>query len=373
MRVRETEMDRQGRESEPQRRPGAGPEPADAGGNVWLDAPVAPRAVEPSRRPAAGFVRPVLFWLMLGISLYVLVPPMVAQFREGQVERGTGPAEDGVSGRPLTCNPATLPAHGATRLFEPAIMRRSDLLYSGLEIENLHAYPVVFYLLRSGGGERLLGVSVMPGQRAEVSVPVGHYGSQLFVGSRWCNDEVGFEDGRRLEIQGGFEIKSGRTTQLSINPAEPAAPESVRIVANYRLPKPAESPGPAAEVRGAGYLELKQRPDGHYLVAGRLNGADVTYILDTGATLVALSDRTAARAGIQGCTPHGFKTANGMVQGCLGRAAELSFGGFQMHDVQVGVMPNMADEVLLGMNVLRHFRIEQHDGTLRLTAPQNGG
>ena len=76
----------------------------------------------------------------------------------------------------------------------------------------------------------------------------------------------------------------------------------------------------------------------------------------------------ADRAGITACAPRTFDTANGRVEGCLARIDELTFGGFSLRDTEVAVMPNLASEALLGMNVLRLFRMEQQDGALRISA-----
>jgi predicted aspartyl protease len=47
---------------------------------------------------------------------------------------------------------------------------------------------------------------------------------------------------------------------------------------------------------------------------------------------------------------------------------QIEFGGIRAPGTDVIVMPNMADEVLLGMNVLKHMSMQQSDGRLRLTA-----
>jgi len=50
----------------------------------------------------------------------------------------------------------------------------------------------------------------------------------------------------------------------------------------------------------------------------------------------------------------------------LARLDSLAFGGWEFGDVPAFIMPRMDDEVLLGMQVLRHFRWHQEGGVLRL-------
>jgi TIGR02281 family clan AA aspartic protease len=54
----------------------------------------------------------------------------------------------------------------------------------------------------------------------------------------------------------------------------------------------------------------------------------------------------------------------------LARLDSLAFGGWEFSDVPAFVMPQMDDEVLLGMRILRHFHWQQEGGTLRLQTPQ---
>jgi len=54
----------------------------------------------------------------------------------------------------------------------------------------------------------------------------------------------------------------------------------------------------------------------------------------------------------------------------LAQLDALAFGGWTFEDVPAFIMPQMDDEVLLGMQVLRHFRWHQEAGVLRLQPPE---
>ena len=115
-----------------------------------------------------------------------------------------------------------------------------------------------------------------------------------------------------------------------------------------------------------GVLTLKISADGHFRTPGTINGETVIFMLDTGASGVALSDDLARRIGLQPRGRSRVSTANGVADVGLVILDELGFGGWQFERVPATVMPQMEDEVLLGMQILRHFEWKQAGGELRL-------
>lgn len=241
------------------------------------------------------------------------------------------------------------------------------MLFSGLEIENKHHYPVVAYLTDPGTGQRLLGISVQSGKTAQASVPVGNYGLFFLTGTTWCNDQIGFQDGARVNIRGGMEIQSGGTKVLSLTPAGSPQPERFHISAIHRPPQVPRPALPKPEVQGPGFVDMVQRPDGHYYAAGYVNGMPTVFMVDTGATLTSLSREMAHKSGINSCDARTFNTANGPVQGCVAKASKIQIGSFILRDFEVAVMPNLPTDALLGMNVMRLFRLEQQRGVMRIS------
>ncbi|MDR2015157.1 MAG: retroviral-like aspartic protease family protein [Azoarcus sp.] len=123
------------------------------------------------------------------------------------------------------------------------------------------------------------------------------------------------------------------------------------------------APGAASE------LVLKRNPDGHYFVPGAINGQPVTFMLDTGATQVALPARLGRRLGLQAIGPAiQISTANGIVEGRMTLIDELAFGPFALRQTQATLNPGMdGDEIiLLGMNVLKRLELAQRGDTLVL-------
>ncbi len=120
-----------------------------------------------------------------------------------------------------------------------------------------------------------------------------------------------------------------------------------------------------------GVIEIRRGPDGHYHWPGRVNGVDVEFLVDTGATGTALPLALAERAGLRGEGRVTSSTAGGTVHGTLARADIELHGGVRAERLRVAVLPDLAAP-LLGMDVLSQLHFSQSDGVLRLT-PRPGG
>jgi aspartyl protease family protein len=121
---------------------------------------------------------------------------------------------------------------------------------------------------------------------------------------------------------------------------------------------------------GQAGVVLQRNRMGHYVASGEINGEPVTFLLDTGATSVALPLTLARRLGLK-LLPGGIsKTANGMVETWSTRLDSVGLGGLVVRNVRAAVLPNMpGDDVLLGMGYLRHFELIQRDDTLTVRRP----
>jgi clan AA aspartic protease (TIGR02281 family) len=124
-------------------------------------------------------------------------------------------------------------------------------------------------------------------------------------------------------------------------------------------------PRPIETVSDAGVV-LDRTRDGHYYLTGTINGHEVVFMVDTGASTVAIGDSLARQLDLGTCRPRQYATAAGNVSGCEAIAGQVEVAGLRLPDVRVAVLPG-GDTVLLGMNVLRHFRIEQQGRQMRLT------
>jgi aspartyl protease family protein len=93
--------------------------------------------------------------------------------------------------------------------------------------------------------------------------------------------------------------------------------------------------------------------DGHFWVNARVNGHDVKFLVDSGATMTTVDRETAEEAGIQVSQRRDqfVRTGNGVIRVSSGRADELSVGDIVRRHVGVQVADN-DDLNVLGMNYL---------------------
>src|SRR5690606_3966451 len=124
-----------------------------------------------------------------------------------------------------------------------------------------------------------------------------------------------------------------------------------------------------ASTHGAGYIEvqLAGNGQGHFLANGRINGEEVLFLLDTGATDVALPAELAESLGLERGPAITLNTANGRSTGYRTRLHSLQLGDIVLRDVRALIAPGMdGDEVLLGMSALKQLEFTQRAGTLVL-------
>lgn len=115
-----------------------------------------------------------------------------------------------------------------------------------------------------------------------------------------------------------------------------------------------------------GAIEIRRGPDGHYHWPGRVNGVEVEFLVDTGASATALPVAIAERAGLRADGSVTSSTAGGTVRGMLARADIELAGGVRAERLRVAVLPDLAAP-LLGMDVLSQLHFSQSGGVLRLT------
>ena len=121
---------------------------------------------------------------------------------------------------------------------------------------------------------------------------------------------------------------------------------------------------------GEAALLLKPNRSGHYLAPGEINGVAVTFLLDTGATRVAVSGGLAEKTGLEPGMRARSMTAGGLSESWLTQIERLRLGPFEMEGVQAVIMPDMpGNEVLLGMSFLRYLKLEQSPDGLKITLP----
>jgi len=113
---------------------------------------------------------------------------------------------------------------------------------------------------------------------------------------------------------------------------------------------------------------LQRNRQGQYVANGRINGQRVTFLLDTGATDVAIPEPLARRLGLSRGAGGFSQTANGTVAVWSTRLDSVQLGAVGLKDVQASIVPSlkMGSTVLLGMSFLKKLEMVQRGGQLTL-------
>ena len=193
---------------------------------------------------------------------------------------------------------------------------------------NAHALTVV---LAGRMGERAL--LVIAGRPRTLKVGEAAEGVKLL---RWVDDSAEVEHQGRTE-----RLQVGATpAQLGGTPL-PSAVREVVITAG---------------------------PGGHFTAAGAINGKAVSFMVDTGATLVALGRDQAERLGIDLsiARPAMTQTANGAVPVQLVTLTTVRVGELELTNVGAAVMPMSMPMVLLGNSFLARLQMRRDNDVMRL-------
>jgi len=131
-------------------------------------------------------------------------------------------------------------------------------------------------------------------------------------------------------------------------------------------------PKTVVELTG-GALVIPMAPDGHFYAMGTVGGQTARFLVDTGASMVTVSEAFAQQAGLHGGIPTVFKTANGDLRGRVLNDVPVSMGSAQVSGVRVGVglVGGAPDEALLGQSFLNKFEITLADSKMTLRPKTN--
>lgn len=160
-----------------------------------------------------------------------------------------------------------------------------------------------------------------------------------------------------------------------------ASPEGVRLVALDAASAKIEVEGRTQSVplggRAGGAMQnaetatvrIARGDGGMYETTGSINGKPVEFLVDTGATTVAMNDATARRLGIdyRAGERRLVETASGITESWFVTLREVSVGAIRVPNVQAGVLRgDQPSRALLGMSFLSRTRIEHEHDTLVL-------
>ena len=188
-------------------------------------------------------------------------------------------------------------------------------------------------------------------------------GPGTIVGGRGGLCLIKYEDGRTHAWVGAGELREAPDkTAAPGGGAEPPAAA-------------ADAPGPSEGttiLRPAIVNRLVYRADplGHVVLTANVNGKPVRFLVDTGATLVALSPEDAKAAGIERNELNfnqSVNTANGSVRAAFAQLREVRIGQLEVDNVPAAVIDTLKQSVL-GMSFLRRLKgFDMRDGVLTMS------
>lgn len=111
---------------------------------------------------------------------------------------------------------------------------------------------------------------------------------------------------------------------------------------------------------------LQANRQGHYVTTGSINNISATFILDTGATYVSLSEKLAKIYGLKKGKTGFASTANGTTRIYSTRINRLQIGEIVLYDINASINPNMDDFILLGMSALKQLELIQRNNILTI-------
>ncbi|MBB3860038.1 aspartyl protease family protein [Novosphingobium hassiacum] len=119
-------------------------------------------------------------------------------------------------------------------------------------------------------------------------------------------------------------------------------------------------------------LRITMARDGHFWARVMINGVERRMLVDSGATVTAISTQTADAAGVErsvGGVPVMVRTANGTVPAETGRIERLDLGGIEARNLSVVISPALGNVDVLGMNFLSRLASWRVEGKTLIMAP----
>ncbi|MFL0805222.1 MAG: TIGR02281 family clan AA aspartic protease [Agarilytica sp.] len=177
-----------------------------------------------------------------------------------------------------------------------------------------------------------------------------------------------------LEVNGAQRmIKAGKTS-----------PEGITLISSNTKEAVVEIDGKrqtltlSRQIGGVQYsapekeqIRIARGVGGHYFTPGRINGQKVNFLVDTGATNVAMSSLVAnkLRLDYKSGMPVSISTANGVIRGYRIVLQSVSVGTVKIHNVEATVTEGaFPSEILLGNSYLARVEMNVDDGVLVLQA-----
>src|SRR5689334_6000422 len=121
-------------------------------------------------------------------------------------------------------------------------------------------------------------------------------------------------------------------------------------------------------------LRVRMSPDGHFWVLASINGVKRRMLIDSGATVTAISEQTARDAKVDagtGLPPVVLRTANGAAPAETGKVDELRVGNIVARNLRIVTSPGLGSLDVLGMNFLSKLQSWRVEGQTLILVPHH--
>lgn len=171
-------------------------------------------------------------------------------------------------------------------------------------------------------------------------------------------------DGEARTVEVGAVVKGVRLVALQDGQAVVDVGGRRQTLALGAAPARLTTSGPAAPRQ----ILLPVGPGGHYTTMGMINGQVTSFLVDTGATSVSISQIEAEKLGLRYLNGKRVvtQTANGVVPAYLIDLASVRIGDVEVRDVDAIVIPAQMSYVLLGNSFLNRFQMRRENDVMTL-------
>ena len=121
-------------------------------------------------------------------------------------------------------------------------------------------------------------------------------------------------------------------------------------------------------------VRIEMAADGHFWARVEINGVERRMLVDSGATITALSERTAMSAGVDrgaALVPIVMRTANGTVPADTGTVDRLRLGDIEARNLRVVISSSLGEVDILGMNFLSRLGSWRVEGRTLILVPRD--
>ncbi|MFC0203054.1 retropepsin-like aspartic protease family protein [Novosphingobium soli] len=175
---------------------------------------------------------------------------------------------------------------------------------------------------------------------------------------------------RPLPLFGGFLRGVGNLGLLAAMLLTIAQVTRLTTGADFALPQL----GMERQSVEGGETRVPMQSDGHFWISATINGVKRDFLVDTGATLTAISPDTAREAGLKANPLNRtvlMRTANGTVEAQLATIDELRMGNVVARQIDAVVAPGLGDANVIGMNLLSRLASWRVEGRTLILVPHH--